>query len=893
MTDKNDFSDLIAAGKDQELLRILCENLDIGVSILDENLNYQFLSANVFDELHLQPGDLKVGDPLSKCHDLMLENGMFTPEIIKENRLSARWQKKRETGAGADLPSFVKLGDGSTQRFKRVRLDNGYTVSMSDNVTELVDKDHMLEQALALGGSGYWLYDVRTKTYTLSETLKKYFSTADVLDIQRQGIIATIHPDDREKYRDAIRSLNAGNNRFEVSLRTINKANVERWVRSTGELLLDKDGKPSKIRTFVKDITDDIAKSRELERAKDEAIAASNAKSEFLANMSHEIRTPMNGILGMAELLTVSNLDERQTDFVNVINNSATALLAIINDILDFSKIEAGALELDPVPFNLKDAVNDVATLLSTKCQEKNLELIVNYPGKLLCNFIGDGGRVRQVITNLLNNAIKFTETGHIIVDVNTVEAKGDIAIVDFKVTDTGIGIEAEKFDKVFNKFTQADGSTTRLYGGSGLGLSISKAIIEMMDGRMKVKSMLGEGSTFSFKIPMKIDRNAVIRKLDLTDIKGKHALIVDDISVNRQILSEQLSSWDATFDVAPNGLDAMHLLKSSNGSRPYDVILLDFLMPGINGIEFAEMVNAIPEYADIPIIMLSSCDPQKSSRELAELGIDLYLTKPVREQRLYEGISAVLSQNQAVVVPGLPGTVMSVESKNKPSLEDILDSGEGTRKSNTAPGAAPGPGTERNLAEPVQPTVQEAVPLAGSATLQPTAAFQEDAPTKIEPIIVFGEDEEQSDALSFRQAEVGPDTTIEILVAEDFALNQDVVRLMLADTRFKPHFTMNGNECVEAFQDAPDRFPIVLMDVSMPVMDGYEATEHIRAFEVENSRPRTPVIALTGHALKNDRDACLDAGMDDYLTKPVKQSELLEMLERWLEPEQALAATA
>jgi len=313
-------------------------------------------------------------------------------------------------------------------------------------------------------------------------------------------------------------------------------------------------------------------------QAKDKAIAASQAKSEFLANMSHEIRTPMNGILGMAELLSNSDVTERQQDFLNVINKSASALLTIINDILDFSKIEANAFELDHMAFDLKSSINDVTSILSMKAQEKGLELVINYPSSMCRGFIGDAGRLRQVLTNLLGNAIKFTEKGHITIDVDVAEPRNGISFINISVQDTGIGIEPDKIKSVFNKFTQADGSTTRMYGGTGLGLSISKAIIEMMDGRISVESTFGKGSNFSFKIPLPIDNNAKIKNYDTTNLIGKRALI----------LTEQLKQWNIEVDSVQDGVEAMAILKlKSEQKLPYDIILLDYLMPGMNGQAF------------------------------------------------------------------------------------------------------------------------------------------------------------------------------------------------------------------------------------------------------------------------------------------------------------------
>ena len=793
----------IAKGQDKVFLHALCDALDVSVSILDEDLNYQFIGDAVFKRLDIKAGDLSVGDNLSQCHELMVKSGLLTPEILSQNALTTQEQKERAEQGGKNISKKVRLGDGSVQIFTRKTLPNGLTVSMANDVSELVEKDDIIEKALALGNAGYWTYDFETKTYYLNQSLRNYFSKADQEKIARNGIIAVVHPEDRHLLLSALQSISPTNDTFTTTCRTTTLNGNVRWSMTNGKVIRDNKGKAIRLRAFVKDITRERRQSQELERAKDEAVAASHAKSEFLANMSHEIRTPMNGILGMAELLACSDIDERQRQFVDVINSSASALLTIINDILDFSKIEAGAFEMDPVPFDLKRSVNDVAAMLSASAQDKNLELIINYPVNAKSKFIGDGGRLRQVITNLLGNAIKFTEKGFIVIDVKISDPRDNIAFVTLSVTDTGIGIDEERLRHIFNKFTQADNSTTRVYGGTGLGLSISKAIVELMDGRMTAQSELGHGSTFTAHIPLEIDRNATEQSYDTAILRHKRALIVDDIQVNRSLLTEQLISWNMESDSAKDGLDALAKLKMAHANgRPYDLILMDFLMPGMDGHDLSARITSTPEIAGTPIIMLSSCDLTTPREELEKIGINNYLTKPAREAHLHETILATLT---------------SIET---------------TRQAKAAQDYAP----------------PQASPKAGK---------------------------------------------IEILVAEDFNLNQDVIRLMVADTNYEPIFVENGLEAVQIYKADPDRFPLILMDVSMPVMGGHEATRLIQAHEAAHNLKPVPIIALTGHALKGDREKCMEAGMCDYLTKPVKQSELLDKIASWLEASDAAQAVA
>lgn len=500
----------------------------------------------------------------------------------------------------------------------------------------------------------------------------------------------------------------------------------------------------------------------------------------------------MNGILGMAELLANSNIDDINKEHVGVIYKSANALLAIINDILDFSKIEAGAMELDPTPFNLRENINDIASLMSQVAQAKGLELVVDFDSEFNSHFIGDNGRLRQVITNLINNAIKFTEKGHILLKVDVSSSTETTSIVAITVKDTGIGIDSSKLESIFDNFTQADNSTTRIYGGTGLGLSISKKLIEMMQGRIDVRSTLGEGSEFTVVMPLPNDTNAVMKAFDTQVLQGKRVLIVDDISVNCEVLTKQLNQWDMQTQSVSDAVDALTLIKQeADENRSFDLVISDYLMPGLNGLEFAKMLANSPSLPNLPVVMLSSCDQPVTSAELDTYNVKKFLIKPARQSTLYDSLVKTLSIEPVKLE--LPEQTESVDA---------------------------------------EPKSQE------------------------------------------RKAS--------ILVAEDFALNQDVIRLMLAETIYEPEFVFNGKDAVEAFRENPDKYPVILMDISMPVMDGYQATQAIMEIEAQLNLPHTPIIALTGHALKNDREKCLSAGMDDYLPKPVRQEFLVAKLEEW-----------
>jgi len=780
----------IQTGMEKELFHILDEALDVGISVLDENLNYLYINRSAAKTLHLESEEFSVGDPLSKVHSLMVAKGVIDPKVLNRHKLSPEELRQVFSAGMETSKDLTPFRDGSVHRLTRKQTKSGYTISINHDVTQLLQKEEMLQKALELGQSGYWIYDFRTKKLEISTSLESILTKQELHDLHTKGIYSMVHPDDRDAYKNALLKMQQNDDTINYVGR--NKT-ADKWFRTTGNSERNASGKLVRLRAFVKDITTETLQAQELEQAKDEAIAANIAKSEFLANMSHEIRTPMNGVLGMAELLEESNIDDRQREFVNVITKSSNALLTIINDILDFSKIEAGAFELDPVEFDLRDVLIDVTTLLSTKAQEKGLELIINYPPFMESYFVGDAGRMRQIITNMVGNAVKFTEVGHVLINVKAKKFTESRAELTIEITDTGIGIEPEKLAHIFEKFTQADNSTTRVYGGTGLGLSISKRIVELMGGDMVVTSVLGKGSTFAFKIPIPIDTTADRTRRDTTSLKGLRALIIDDIAINRTILMERLKAWEMDPAAVQDAVEALvYIKKSQELSKPFDVIVMDYLMPGMNGRDLAALLHSNPQTRGTPIIMLSSCDQPVSSKELQNNGINAYLLKPVRENQLYDNLVKIVSKAE--------------REKLEPA------------QSSSVPQIAPVPAGDK----------------------------------------------------------------VNILVAEDFPLNQDVVRLMLQDSQFLPIFANNGREAVDKFKQNPGAFSAVLMDISMPVMDGYEASELIHAHQTKHGQPLIPIIALTGHALKHDREKCLDASMNDYLTKPVKQDDLLAILSKW-----------
>ncbi|CAM5482222.1 signal transduction histidine kinase/DNA-binding response OmpR family regulator [Aquamicrobium terrae] len=551
------------------------------------------------------------------------------------------------------------------------------------------------------------------------------------------------------------------------------------------------------------------------------AEAADRAKSEFLANMSHEIRTPMNGVLGMAELLAKTELTPRQKTFTDVIVKSGNALLTIINDILDFSKINAGQLTLDPAPFRLTEAVEDVATLVSARVAEKNIELIVRVDPRLPTLVVGDAGRFRQIITNLLGNAVKFTEKGHVLVDVGG-EIVDGAAQIKVRVEDTGIGIPADKLQSVFEKFAQVDSSSTRRHEGTGLGLAIAARLVDLMGGRMGVESEVGRGSIFWFCVSLPVHEDMSDTDIVPVDVTGARVLVIDDNPVNREILLEQLRSWSFDCAAAESGAVGLAFLnRAVQLGAAVDCVILDYQMPGMNGADVAKAIAADSRLASIPVVLLTSVDQVDFGKLIIEFGIAAHLTKPAR--------SAILL-----------GTVISVIQKARSQL------GKPAQFVREASSLAPAP-----AAPPAATTTPTFTVIRGTPA---AAAPPEPAANSARPV--------------------------DILIAEDNEVNQLVFAQILNGLDLNYRIAGNGRTAVEMYRALSPK--LILMDVSMPEMNGYEASRAIRAAEAATG-VHTPIIGVTAHALKGDRDKCMEAGMDDYLAKPVSPDRLGAKIGTWL----------
>ncbi|MEJ2158244.1 MAG: response regulator, partial [Desulfobacteraceae bacterium] len=608
-----------------------------------------------------------------------------------------------------------------------------------------------------------------------------------------------VFPEAREAF---VRQINENGKVLNFETQLFNKEKEKFWVSISARLNSGEQNEQD----LIEGMAMDISARKEQEKAEEErktAEAANQAKSRFLANMSHEIRTPMNAVIGLTDLALRTKLTEKQADYLKKISLSANSLLGIINDILDFSKIEAGKLDLENIPFNLNEVLENLASLITLKTEEKGLELIFDIQRNLPMNLIGDPLRLGQVLVNLSNNAVKFTEKGQIIIKITTGDGttgktKPQTKLT-FSVADSGIGMTPEQMSKLFTSFSQADSSTTRKFGGTGLGLSISKRLVEMMGGEIWVESKEGHGSTFRFTAIFGLQHTQPQESVQIeSHLSGMRVLVVDDNDTSREIIVNALKEFSFAPEEAVSGIHALEMIENDLSQTPYKLILMDWRMPGMDGVETAKRIKSNPALSEKPcIIMLTAFGREEVRRRSEAAGIDGFLVKPVSRSLLFDSIMNLLGRH------------------------------------------------------------------AGDKAVPERHSFHP-----------------QAESESFEN--------VVVLLAEDNEINQQVAVELLESAGIKVDTVPNGHLAVKAIcrEEAYDTYDMVLMDIQMPEMDGYTATGTIREFEKQHGKNPIPIIAMTAHAMAEEKARCRAEGMDDHISKPVNPRLLFSTIKRWLAPE-------
>jgi len=682
-----------------------------------------------------------------------------TKELDEVNkRLTAEIEERRQA------EEALREGDEKYRAILENIQDAYFEVDLAGNMTFF--NDSMCEQT---GYSRDELMGMNNRHYTTPETAKRMFKIFnEAFRTERYAKIAD----------------------YEI----LKKDGGTRDLELTASILRDADDQPIGFRGLARDSTERKRVQKELQKAKNEAEAATQAKSDFLANMSHEIRTPMNAIIGLSDLALKTELTPRQRDYLMKISLSGNALLGIINDILDFSKIEAGKLAMESIKFNLEDVLINYSNLLGQKVGEKGLELLLDTHPEVPLHLVGDPLRLGQILINLSNNAVKFTDKGDVVISTELVpdemDEKPDQVMLQFCVRDTGIGMTKEQIDKLFQSFSQADVSTTRKYGGTGLGLAISKRLTEMMGGKIWVESEPGKGSAFFFTVVFGLQAEVKGNGYVVPEtMSGLRVLICDDNPTARQILNDICSSFSFETTEVSSGGEALSELENAGSGGQYDLVFMDWRMPGMDGIEATRRIKENSKLSDIPVLLVTAYGQEDIKIQAKSVGIDGFLIKPVSPSLLFDTIMEIFGEEITLT----PRASEQITDKS-----EVLKSIEGSR----------------------------------------------------------------------------------ILLVEDNAINQQVATELLEQAGFVVTGANNGKQGVQLVKKSA--FDLVLMDVQMPEMDGHEATRIIRK---EPGFDALPIVALTAHAMAGEREKCLESGMNDYLSKPIKPDDLYAVLAKWIKP--------
>jgi PAS domain S-box-containing protein len=718
---------------------------------------------------------------------------VWTQAVETKSAYETEYRIRRYDGIYRDflargIPVFKE--DGTVQEWVGTCID----ITERKRAEEaLKESEERLKLVLEGAELGTWDQNMKTGEVIRNRRWAEMLGyTLEEIDPHTDAWKALIHPDDLPEVNRITQDHRAGRTPFlkcEHRMRT--KSGEWKWILNCGKIIQrDSDGKPVRATGTHTDITERKRAEEALQGAKEQAEEANRLKSEFLANMSHEIRTPMNAIIGMTDLTLNTELTEEQCDYLKTAKESAQALLGLLNDILDFSKIEAGRVELETIDFDLRTTIEGVADTLAHRASSKGLELACMIHPQVPTLLRGDTGRLRQILMNLGGNAVRFTEKGEVVIQVELQKETEDRATLLFSVTDTGIGISKDKHEKIFESFTQVDGSTTRKYGGSGLGLSISRRLVEVMGGQIGVESQPGKGSRFWFTVTF--EKQKEFKEISLTlppDIRGLRMLVIDDNQTNRAILLKMLESFGCYAEAVEGGAKALQVLKRAvHKEKLFDLVLLDMQMPQMDGEQTLRAIKTDPELKDVLVIILTSIGISGDVARLEALGCAGYLTKPVKQSQLFDTILTVLSRQKA-------------QAKEKP------------------------------ISIVTRHTVEEQ-----------------------------------------------KSRRVHILLAEDNPMNQKLAVTLLKKAGYSVDAVEDGRMVMEAVKRRA--YDLILMDVQMPEMNGFDATQAIRAKEGEAKH--TPIIAMTAHAMRGDRERCLQASMDDYISKPIEPQELLDVIEKW-----------